>query len=131
MKHLVIKTIKQHDCTIGTLNVDAFRCFTLELPWKDNQTNVSCIPAGHYNGQKITSPSLGECLEIKDVLGRSYIRIHAGNYTRQIRGCILVGESLADIDGDSVIDVTNSKSTLSELMDIVGNDEFLVTITRL
>lgn len=113
---LSINRIYQSDCTIGVLTFNDFRCFTLELPWLDNKTSVSCIPSGRYQAKKMISPLLGECIEIFNVLNRSYIRIHAGNYTSQILGCVLVGDSLKDINGDGIIDVTNSKATLKNLM---------------
>jgi len=50
------------------------------------------------------------------------IEIHAGNYTRQIEGCILVGDSLKYLDGDDVLDVTNSKVTLRKLLNAVPNE---------
>ncbi len=111
-----LQRVYQNDCTVGMLNLGNFRCFTLELPWKDNQKNISCIPAGVYKCNKILSPSLGECIEIYGVSGRDYIRIHAGNYTSQIQGCVLVGASLTDINHDGTPDVTSSRNTLAELM---------------
>jgi len=115
-KDIVVTRIYQDDCTVGILNYGAMRVFTLELPNKENQTGISCIPEGEYKTRIINSPSLGKCIDVMNVEGRSYIRIHAGNYTRQIRGCLLVGESLKDIDKDGIIDVTNSKATLELLM---------------
>lgn len=125
---LTINRVYQDDCTLGVLNYYGFRCFTLELPWKDNKTNVSCIPAGTYKCKKIVSPSLGECIEVADVTGRTYIRIHKGNYTSQIQGCVLVGDSIRDINGDGIPDVTNSTATLEKLMALVP-DEFEMVIS--
>ena len=116
MSKVTIKRIYQDDCTVGILNYKGFRCFTLELPDKNNQQNISCIPAGEYNCFKIISNSLGDCIEIQDVPGRTYIRIHKGNFTSQIRGCVLVGESLSDINNDLIIDVANSTSAFNKLM---------------
>jgi len=117
MEIMTIDRIYQTDCTVGVLNYGNFRCFTLELPQIGNQQNISCIPEGTYNCRKITSPSIGKCVEILGVTGREYIRIHKGNYTSQIRGCVLVGESLKDINGDLIIDVANSTSAFDKLME--------------
>ena len=125
---LTINRVYQDDCTLGVLNYYGFRCFTLELPWKDNKSNVSCIPAGTYKCQKIVSPSLGECINVADVTGRTYIRIHKGNYTNQIQGCVLVGDSIRDINGDGIPDVTNSTATLEKLM-ALAPDEFEMVIS--
>jgi len=89
---------------------------TLELPWVGNQQNISCYPAGLYTWRKIVSQSLGECIEVENVEGRTYIRIHAGNFTYQIEGCTLVGDSIKDIDADGIPDVINSRNTLNKLM---------------
>ena len=111
-----IHRIYQNDCTVGVLNVGGYRCFTLELPNNNNQRNISCIPPGEYLCKKILSPSLGHCIEIQDVPNRTFIRIHKGNYTSQIQGCVLVGEALKDINDDFVIDVVNSKTAFDNLM---------------
>jgi hypothetical protein len=113
---LKITRIYQDDCTVGILNYHGFRCCTLELPDKDNHPNISCIPAGRYQCKKIVSPSLGKCVEIENVLNRTYVRLHSGNYTSQILGCVLVGDSIKDINRDGILDVTNSKNTLNDLM---------------
>ena len=103
--------------TIGIIYVKDLRFFTLELPWLDNQKNISCIPTGEYNYIKRVSPGKGyEVIELVDVPDRAYIQIHLGNYTRQIEGCILPGTGLKDIDRDGVIDVTNSEEAFNQIM---------------
>jgi len=32
------------------------RCKSLELPWRENATGISCIPAGHYTAKRRFSP---------------------------------------------------------------------------
>lgn len=124
---ITINRIYQNDCTLGVLNVGDFRCFTLELPYKDNQKNISAIPAGLYPCKKAVSPKFGDCIAVENVTGRTYIRVHKGNYTRQIEGCILPGASIADIDGDGIPDVTSSAATLSKLLEVLP-DEFELEI---
>ena len=103
--------------TMGIMRINNLRFFTLELPWLDNQKNISCIPTGEYNYIKRASPGKGyEVIELVDVPDRAYIQIHLGNYTRQIEGCILPGTGLKDIDRDGVIDVTNSEEAFNQIM---------------
>ena len=129
MKQATISRIYQHDCTIGIINYGlSARACTLELPNINNQQNVSCIPAGYYIAQYRKSPSNGDVIELKNVPQRSYIQIHSGNYTSQIEGCILVGDSLVDINKDGVLDVANSKGTLKKLLEWAGDDEFILVI---
>lgn len=110
-----IETVSYEDATIGRLWCESFQCFTLELPWLDNQTNISCIPAGVYPYERHISPSLGDVIHILDVEGRTWIYIHAGNFTRQIKGCCLVGNAILYLDADNIPDVANSKNTLDRL----------------
>jgi hypothetical protein len=127
--NLKIKRLHLDDCTIGSISYGIdFRAFTLELPWQDNIKSHSCIPAGFYQCKKIVSPSLGECIEVSSVVGRTYIRIHKGNYTYQIQGCILVGDAIKDINGDLTPDVTNSGATFDKLMKIVP-DSFVLEVS--
>ena len=118
MSKITVKTIKQTDCTVGMLSVEGsnFRCFTLELPDKGNASNVSCIPAGTYEYFKRTSGVNGEVIELKNVVGRSFIQVHVGNYTSDILGCILLGKTIADINGDGIPDVTSSGTTVKEFL---------------
>ena len=107
------------DCTLGRLRFQGFRCFTLELPWRDNARNISCIPPGTYWIRKFISPRFGMVFLFEDVPNRSAIEIHAGNYTRDIEGCILVGKSITHLDGDQTPDVTSSRDTLAALLNAV------------
>ena len=119
------RTYKEN-CTIGELYIDdQYFCKTLELPNKGNKPNVSCVPAGIYPCEKYFSSKLGACIAVLEVDGRKYIRIHVGNFTYQIEGCILVGEKLLDFDGDGVTDVTNSKATMKRLFELLPDKFYL------
>lgn len=117
------------DCTIGRLRCGDFQCFTLELPWRDNARGISCIPAGNYSARLYDSPRHGMVALLDGVPGRSMIEIHAGNYTTQIEGCILVGDSICYLDDDGIPDVTNSKANLLLLLCKLP-DQFTVSISR-
>ncbi len=64
---------------------------TLELPYINNQQNISCIPTGIYKLVKHISPKFNSCFLIKNVKNRKDILIHTGNSTKDTQGCILVG----------------------------------------
>mgnify|MGYP001579009667 FL=1 len=66
--------------------------------------------------------------EIQNVPNRAGIRIHSGNYTRQILGCILLGKTLTDIDGDGIIDVTDSSTTVNEFEKLMKFQSFTLKI---
>lgn len=96
-----------------------FQCKTLELPWKDNQRRISCIPEGNYQAIKHRSPKFGDTFWIQNVPNRSEILIHAGNYYRDTLGCILPGEEFKDVNKDGIRDVTNSKKTMQKLLELL------------
>ncbi len=106
------------DCTLGILSGEGFQSFTLELPWLDNANDISCIPGGNYEYFFRHSPHNGPVLELRDVSFRTNIQVHAGNFTSDILGCILVGDSIRFLNSDSTPDVANSKNTLKKLLQI-------------
>lgn len=64
-------------------------CASIELPWKDNQREVSCIPEGRYPLVKRYSPKFKWHLWVKEVKGRSLILMHPANDAqKELRGCI-------------------------------------------
>lgn len=93
---------------------------TVELPWLNNQNQVSCIPVGIYEWELYESPRHGTVLLLKGVPNRTYIEVHIGNFTREIRGCILIGLSHKDIDYDDIIDVKDSGAAMRSLLALCG-----------
>ena len=74
------------------------QCYTIELPWLNNQPQRSCIPEGTYVLQKRWSPRLKWHLQVKDVKDRSFILIHpANNAQKELKGCIAPATQLLDI----------------------------------
>ena len=66
-----------------------FQCNTIELPWRFNQTQRSCIPEGTYRLQKRFSPKHKAHLLVTGVPNRSLILLHpANNAPLELRGCI-------------------------------------------
>jgi hypothetical protein len=64
-------------------------CLTIELPWKSNETKVSCIPEGKYLIKKRYSKKFQWHLEVLDVKNRSLILFHpANNALQELNGCI-------------------------------------------
>lgn len=93
--------------------VCVMRCHTVELPWKDNAKGISCIPAGTYQMAFTMSNRFKVPLWlVLDVPGRAGVRIHAANFAHQLEGCIALGMGRADLNGDGVPDVTQSKRAI-------------------
>ena len=74
------KQTKGYSAVFDAEGTVIFTFDTLELPWKDNTTNISCIPEGVYIGKRRYSKKYREHMHITDVEGRSLILIHWGNY---------------------------------------------------
>lgn len=103
-----------------------FACFTIELPWKNNQRRISCIPPGRYQVVHRRSPKYGDHFHILNVPGRDLILIHQANYARELQGCISVGETRKDIDRDGKDDVTSSVDTMKKLLQLIPKNSWLV-----
>jgi hypothetical protein len=98
--------------TLGELSTVGFSCKTLERPWKENKTGISCIPKGEYICIWTFSPKLMRyTYQVTNVKGRSGIRFHPGNYFFDIEGCILLGNGYTDLNKDSQMDIINSTKT--------------------
>ena len=104
------------------------KVLTLELPDLGNQKNISCIPEGKYKVHRIYSPKFGNCFHLQDVPGRSAILIHRGNYTKDTRGCILVGMNHIDIDSDGLKDVSDSTTAMNKLLTTITDNKFELNI---
>jgi hypothetical protein len=89
---IVDRLYRHSQSIIGKMYVNGSElCYTLELPWKHNKHNISCIPYGSYGGYVRTDGTKGWRIELTGVPSRSHTQIHVGNYPSEIRGCILVG----------------------------------------
>jgi hypothetical protein len=93
---LIIRDTFTKESTVGKLYVNGeFYGYTLELPWKDNERRVSCIPQGVYDVRKRDGAESGkfnyEHLYILNVPNREYILFHIGNKPSDILGCVLLG----------------------------------------
>lgn len=112
--------------TPGEMTLDGKHlCFTLELPWRDNEALVSCIPAGEYKCVQHFGPRYSNVWELLGVPGRSSILIHHGNTTDDTNGCILIGDSIGVVEDFPA--VLNSRKTLMHLRGIFPKN-FTLTI---
>lgn len=116
MKLTLTRTQETANCTFGILQIDgSYFCVTLELPWLNNEHNISCIPLGTYKCQRHSSLKFGTVWQIMDVPSRDEILIHAGNLPKETHGCVLIGSNRGIVNNEKGI--INSKSTLKDLMD--------------
>ena len=66
----------------GTQGVFIFNnsvvCYSLELPWRNNAREISCIPAGLYPISKEIHPRFASVFRLSSVPARAGILIHPG-----------------------------------------------------
>lgn len=82
--------------TFGVLTFGARTIHTVELPWRDNRRQRSCIPPGAYRCALVQSPRFGRVYGVANVPDRTHILIHSANlagdvdlgWTTQLHGCI-------------------------------------------
>jgi len=64
-------------------------CETIELPWRNNKRNISCIPEGSYRLISRIHPKHGKQMQVVNVPQREGILIHPANFAlRELQGCI-------------------------------------------
>jgi hypothetical protein len=125
--------------TYGTLLFGGQQVYTIELPWRDNQRQISCIPPGTYRCEIVKSPRFGRVYEVKDVPGRTNVLIHSANlagdsalgWTTQLQGCIAPGErrgKMPNNDGRMQRAVLVSRPALARFMRWAAGEPFTLEI---
>lgn len=120
--------------TFGQLCGHGLTLSTVELPWRENRSNVSCIPAGEYQCSIVRSPRFGRVFHVRDVPGRSAILIHAGNFAGDEKrgwrtnsyGCILPGLRAGRLGSQEA--VLCSRAAVSELLWALDEKPFTLVI---
>lgn len=144
--NLTLQRIEKRGNTVtGSLTVSnggfriRFACSTLERADK-------LIQAGTYPLKWTRSPRFSRAATIKKgfpmdiytpeilgVPGRSGLRIHVANYTRQLEGCVAPGYSFTDLDKDGKLDIAESTKAYDALVDClltggIRESDFRITI---
>ncbi len=111
-----------------------FKCYSIELPWKNNSNSISCIPKGEYKVVLRWSKKYKYHFHVTDVDGRQWILFHSGNYAGDTskgwkthsKGCILLGKSIGVLNGQKA--VLNSRITIKRLMTLLNKKTFKLKI---
>lgn len=104
------------DRTNGILTLpDGTEYKSLERPWLNNQTSISCIPAGHYKFKRDTHGRF-QWFRVLDVTGRTSIEMHLGTRPSHSEGCILLPKEclkamrdffFSDLDLTYILEIRN------------------------
>jgi hypothetical protein len=135
-----VKRVYLQTETLGSLYMDGvLLCKTMELPWKDNQRSISCIPEGEYLVTKeppilANDPSGRKQRDywhfrFHYVPKRSGVLIHKITYVKDLQGCIGVGLDFKDFNKDGVPDMADSTKALDKLVKTLP-DKFTLKISK-
>lgn len=126
----------ERDRTFGVLHLPNRTFFTLELPWRDNNKDLSCIPAGLYQCTFSYSPHFDKkTYLLTGVKDRTSIRIHSANFPAELKGCIALGEKLGVLNGErAVLNSRQAVGDFEKLMDwrpfeLEVKDEIKIPVT--
>lgn len=129
MKKVVLKRLEDNGIqTMGEFSFESIEGFkitmiSLELPWKNNSKNISCIPKGVYKVKTTYSNKFKKNMwQIMDVSDRTGIRIHSATYFSDLQGCIALGLSSKDINKDGNMDILQSKKAIEIAMHHLGGE---------
>jgi len=109
--------------------------FTGELPDRNNQFNISRIPAGTYAASWVWSSRFGRyTYRLAGTAPRSGVLIHPANfmgdtakgYLSQLNGCIALGEKVGLLLGQKAL--LRSVSAVSRLEDLMQHKPFTLEI---
>jgi hypothetical protein len=104
-----IQVVRQQSTEHGTpghLDTgDGFECDTLELPWENNKSGISCIIPDTYAAKIWFSPHLNRnVIRLEDKHERQDCLLHNANFAgeasgdiTQVHGCTAVGRGYGDI----------------------------------
>lgn len=113
----------------GVLFFDGQLFSVLEPAWRDNQRNISCIPAGEYEVaymERSASGKYKDVYHILDVPNRGGILQHNGNVPAHTLGCQIMGLKRGVLGGQPA--VLNSRSALNVLHEITGRQNYKLII---
>jgi len=113
---------------------------SLELPWRDNAPQVSCIPPGSYTASPFSSPHFHMWIyKLAGVPGRDDVEIHMGNwagdvtkgYHSDVLGCVVLGKAIGVLPPygkASQLAVLQSTTALQEFLSAVAGQPIEVVV---
>lgn len=128
-KVFLVRDVRTDKSTQGVLIAKGKTFYTLELPWRDNQRRVSCIPAGEYICEFLPRSASGKyknVYHIKDVPGRDGILMHSGNVVKHSLGCPLIGQYRGFLGG--LVAVLRSRLALKAFVKLMGRKSFKLVV---
>lgn len=137
MKATLSRMESSDEGTFGLFTLeDGSEWDSLELPWRDNQQGISCVPEGVYMAKMAYSPKHAAMVyHLQNVPDRSDVEIHAANfggdkakgYRCELLGCIALGEGIGQLLGQKA--VLNSQKAMREFQEKTGGVDLEIHIS--
>lgn len=122
--------------TPSDLVTNGFSHHALELPWRNNQAEFSCVPPGTYLCKWLHSDHFNrDVYHVLGVPGREAIEIHPANFAGdrlkgfkcELRGCCAPGESFGTLDHQFAI--LNSRAMTRDFETLMAGEDFMLHIS--
>lgn len=129
--------------------------YSLELPWRDNHHDFSCIPEGVYTCRRMPSARMtylfgamgvGDMYEVLGVKDRDGVFLHAGTWAgdvtktladgvtkllSSVEGCILLGLSVApDTQHGNQYGIFSTRLAITQLIKEMKGADFQLQVIR-
>ena len=116
------------DSTFGLLAYRRFRRATVELPWRGDEPNVSCVSPGDHQCIWAWSPRHGR--NVYHILDprRAGCELDIANWASELRGCVALGRKVAWFAERGEYGVTNSGSSRRAFHRIMRGRPFVLRI---
>ena len=130
----LLRTSTSDHGTEGLLYARGVRFYTMEPPDRNNQRNISSIPAGSYEVHKRWSRKYKIHYWITEIPGRTVCLIHPGNVggdrSKKLRthtwGCLLLGLARGTVHGQRAI--LSSKTAVRRFTSLMAMETFKLHI---
>ena len=130
-----MRLIRLHCDDYATLGViltpDYPAAYTMELPWRNNQAGISCLPTGCYQCVRVNHHIFGVTFQIlENIPHRDGFYFHRGNKPTDSKGCILIGRYFRD--ENNAVELRESRNGFNDFMIALdGVDNFMLEIEEL
>jgi hypothetical protein len=141
MERIILERFESTDQgTFGKIRINDETFYTLELPWRDNRNDISCIPAGNYECEFSMSAHFKRKLYlVNGISGRFGVRIHSANFAgdkdmivngkklkSQLHGCIALGLHTGAMGGQKCLLL--SSVAVRKFENLMNRESFLLEV---
>ncbi len=126
---ILIRKYNKHS-TMGRLILPSGKVLsTIERPWLNNKSNISCIPPGEYLVKWLPRSGSGKykrVWHVQNVPGRTGILFHSANLVRHLQGCIAPGMKQGKSNGLDC--VFYSRKAINQMRKELSGKDFMLRI---